>query len=76
LDKFEVEHKDFKDLLDDWFIQKEISFKESKRYITTLYLKIPYKILNTMIYKLYDEETSLHFRMEWYLMAYRLVMSF
>jgi hypothetical protein len=37
------------------------------------YLKIPYRLLNMMIYMLYGEETSTHFIMEWFPMAYMVV---
>jgi hypothetical protein len=39
----------------------------------TQYLKNPYRILNSMICRLYGEETSTHFRMEWFPMAYTVV---
>jgi hypothetical protein len=47
--------------------------KEGERYILMQYLKIPYKMLNTMICILYGEETNTQFRMEWFMMAYTVV---
>jgi hypothetical protein len=70
LDKFRVDHNDFETLMEDWFIDEEWSLKKGERYVLTQYLKDPYIILNTMICRLYDEETNTHFRMEWFLMAY------
>jgi hypothetical protein len=52
--------------MEDWFIDEEWSLKKGERYVPTQYLKDPYKILNAMICRLYGEETSTHFRMEWF----------
>jgi hypothetical protein len=46
--------------------------KKGERYVPTWYLKIPYRVLNTMICRLYGEESSTHFRMEWFPMAYKI----
>jgi hypothetical protein len=70
LDKFRINHKDFETLMEDWFVDEEWPVKKGERYIPAQYLKDPYIMLNVMIYRLYDEETSTHFRMEWFLMAY------
>jgi hypothetical protein len=34
------------------------------------YINDPYRILNAMIFSLYGEETSTHFRMDYFSMAY------
>jgi len=73
MDKFRVEHKDFEGLMEEWFFEEERPVKEGERYILVMYLKGPYKLLDMMICKLYDEKTSAHFRMEWFLMDYIVV---
>jgi hypothetical protein len=73
LDKFGVEHKDFETLMEDWFFNEEWPMKKGERNVPAWYLKIPYKIMNTMICRLYGEEANTHFRMEWFPMAYTVV---
>jgi hypothetical protein len=47
--------------------------KKGRKKCLTQYLKNPYRIMNSMICRLYGEETSTHFRMEWFPMAYTMV---
>jgi len=70
LDKFRVDHNDFETLMEDWFIDEEWPLNKGERHVLTQYLKDPYRMLNAMICRLYGEETSTHFRMEWFSMAY------
>jgi hypothetical protein len=59
--------------MEDWFFNEEWPAKKGERNLPTQYLKICYRILNTMIYKLYGKEANTHFRMEWFPMAYTVV---
>jgi len=51
-DNFWVENEDFEELIEDWFVGDKIKVKQGETYILALYLKIPYKFLNTIICKL------------------------
>jgi hypothetical protein len=59
--------------MEEWFYDEEWPVKMGERYVSTRYLMIPYRILNTMIFKVYGEETITHFRMDWFPMAYMLI---
>jgi len=73
LDKFGGEHEDFKTLMEDWFFDEEWPMKKWERNVRTQYLKIPYRMLNTTICRLYDKENNTHFIMEWFSMDYMVV---
>jgi hypothetical protein len=49
-----------------------VANEEGKNICPTNYLKYPYTILNVMICKIYGEDTSTHFIMEWFPMAYTM----
>jgi hypothetical protein len=73
LEKFGVENEDFEELMEDWYNDELRHVKKGERYIPTQYLKEPYRLLNTMICRLYGEETNTHFWMEWFPMDYTMV---
>jgi len=75
LKQFRVNHGKFETLMEDWFYDKEWSVKNSERYVPSRYLKSPYRVLNTMIYQLYDMKSSIHFRMKLFPMAYRIAQN-
>jgi len=57
----------------EYFIyDEEWSMEMGERYVLAWYLKSPYGMINTIIFCLYDEESSTYFRMEWFSMAYRI----
>jgi len=64
LKQFGVEHQDFETLMKYCFYNEEWLGKKGERYIPAWYFKSPYRFINTMIYRLYGEESITHFRME------------
>jgi len=64
MENFGIKIEDFKDLIKNWYVVEERRVKQVERYILTKYLKRPYRLFNTMIYKLYGEETISHSTME------------
>jgi hypothetical protein len=58
--------------MEDWLYDEEWPVKKGKIYVLAWYPKSPYRVLTTMIYRIYDEENITHFRMEWFPMAYKV----
>jgi len=73
LKKFNKDNKNFVELMEDWWCDEDKKFKEGHKLIPIQELKMPYIMLNTMIYRVYGEDKRTHFKMEWIPMAYIVV---
>jgi hypothetical protein len=58
---FTKNNKYLSELMEYWWLDEEINFKQGKRSIPTYEFKIPYKMLISMLSRLYGEEKSTHF---------------
>jgi hypothetical protein len=63
------EIKKFEELMEDWWCDEDIKFKQGQRLIPVQELKRPYKMITTMLLRLYEEDKSTHFQMEWFPMT-------
>jgi hypothetical protein len=59
--------------MESWYIGEERQVKEGERYIPMQYLRRTYRLLNTIIYRVYNEKTGSHVCMEWFPMANAVV---
>jgi len=59
--------------MEDWWCDEERKLKQGEWLIHVQEFKRPYKMINTMICRLYGEEKSTHFHMEWLSMYYTIV---
>jgi hypothetical protein len=65
LDTFRRENPKMTELIREWWDEyKSFTIKDSRIY-PIQYFKEPYQLLETLICRLYGEEGSTHFNMEW-----------
>jgi hypothetical protein len=70
---FNKDNKDPTKLMEGWWLDEDRPFKQGQWLIPTQEFKTPYMMLIAMIRRLYGEEKSSHFHMEWLPMAYTIV---
>jgi hypothetical protein len=60
-------------LMKNWWVDEDRPFKQGQKLIPTHEFKAPYKMLIAMLNRLYGEEKSTHFQMDWLPMAHTIV---
>jgi hypothetical protein len=56
-----------------WWEDEDETLKQGQKLVPTHRLKTPYKLLMTMLYRLYGEEKSTHFQIDWLPLAHIIV---
>jgi len=56
-----------------WWVGEDETLKQGQKLVPTHRLKTPYKLLVAMLYRLYGEEKSKHFQIDWIPLAHIVV---
>jgi hypothetical protein len=70
MDSFSKKNPSLVDIVEDWWDEDMPFHTKDNRLYLTQYFKPPYQILTSMICRLYGEEVSTHFKLEWTLIAH------
>jgi hypothetical protein len=56
-----------------WWVDKDETLKQGQKLVSTHMLKTPYKLLVAMLCRLYGEEKSTHFQIDWLPLAHTII---
>jgi hypothetical protein len=56
-----------------WWVDEDETLKQGQKLVPTHKLKVPYKLLVAMLCRLYGEEKSTHFQIDWLPLAHIII---